>query len=245
MSNCPANLNQAWLIHITEMKLGTKNQSGRCTPLNIIESWQLVVKEIPSCIHTQVNQSLQKWLPELFLLSSDMPAVHQLHKVLQCTPHLSSCIPKNKKKKEKNRTHNFLCTLKQIIWFASFVWDQHGVKIRKSPKTFWSPVVPSLGVSHNAPMGALLPEERAPHDMRNDGCKGEYESHSQDLTFGESLFISSRVVKKIESSRRDGKSNNGDFAVPACYTCSEKPEWTVKCAGCQLILTTMSSGAQW
>ena len=100
--------------------LGTKNQSGRCMSLNIIESWQVVVKEIPSGIHTQVNQSLQKWLPELFLLSSNMPAVHQLHKVLQCTPHLSSCIPK--KNNNNNKTEHQLGTDNHITFSA--LWNK-------------------------------------------------------------------------------------------------------------------------
>ena len=59
-----------------------------------------------------------------------------------------------------------------------------------------------------------------------------------------------RVVRKIESSRRDEKSNRGDFLIFAflmlvklSYARSEKPahlrEETVKCAGCRLILTTL------
>ena len=86
------------------------------------------------------------------------------------------------------------------------------MKIRKkSQNILVSCGAPSWGVSQCSNGSTAL--KIAPHEMPNDGCKGEYESHSQGLTFGEGLFISSRVVKKIESSRRDGKSNSGDFAV--------------------------------
>ena len=53
-----------------------------------------------------------------------------------------------------------------------------------------------------------------------------YEIHNYNTTFG----TNERVVKKIESSRRNGKSNRGDFLifvflmlVKLSYMCSEMP----------------------
>ena len=59
-----------------------------------------------------------------------------------------------------------------------------------------------------------------------------------------------RLVKKIQSSRRDRENNRGDFLifvflmlVKLSYVCSEKPvhlsQKTVKCSGSQLIWTTL------
>ena len=81
------------------------------------------------------------------------------------------------------------------------------------------------------------------------------------LTFKKGIHVSvckfkpfttnaNRVVKKIESSKRDGKSNRGGFLifillmiVKLRYLHSEKlvhlSEFTVKCTGSWLILTTL------
>ena len=78
------------------------------------------------------------------------------------------------------------------------------MKIRKSPKTFWFPVVPSLGVSHNAPMGALLPEK---HHMTCHMmvAKGSMKVTAKTRLLGRACLFHPGLSKRLRVAGEMGK----------------------------------------